>query len=177
MTLTIFSSPSIASHSLCVFVCKRMCVCAQSVLQACSPQGSLSLCEIEAGVAYIQTTQMHCKWISHTHKAETSWWQLCLRWWIIMSFQHVFSSHLEEMVKLYYPCVHMGTPVFYQLGFLLKKMPFFQDCSLWSTWSSLFTSPAPLEIACHSEWLTEGKTLVIGHLPLPICGVPLLHFS
>lgn len=43
MTLTIFSSPSIASHSLCVCVCvcKRMCVCAQSVLQACLPQGSL----------------------------------------------------------------------------------------------------------------------------------------
>lgn len=50
-----------------------------------------------------------------------------------MSFQHVFGSHLEEMVKLYYLCVDVDTPVFYKLGFLLERVPFFYDCSLWSS--------------------------------------------
>lgn len=78
---------SFLEHPVLLTAC--VCVFSQSVLLACSPQRSL--CEIEAGVAYIRTSQMNCKWISHRDEAERSWIKLCLRGWSLLSFQHDFS--------------------------------------------------------------------------------------
>lgn len=110
VTLTISPSASTAhTVSLSHLVCVCACVSAFVLNLCCKPVRlkvlslSVSPCEMEAGVACIEAGQMHCKWISHTHRAETSWCQLCWRWWILMSFQHVFSRHSEGMVKLYYP--------------------------------------------------------------------------
>lgn len=94
-------------------VCVREClfsICAASLFASRLPL-PVSLFEMEAGVAYIQAGQTHCKWISHTHKAEMSRCQPCLRWWILMSLQHVFRSHFEGMWNYITPaCLCVWAP-------------------------------------------------------------------
>lgn len=104
-----------------LFFAMSECVCS-----ACLFASRHSLREIEAGVA---SSQMRWKWISRTREAGMTWCQLCLTLWILMSFQHVFSSHFKRMVKLHYPnlcvCVFVVTLSVSQVQFPIREVPFF----------------------------------------------------